>query len=866
MTLLERETQLQELHAAYERARSGKGSTVLVSGEAGIGKTSLVQQFARELDSDARILWGACEALFTPRPLGPFYDVAHAIGGTLSSRVEGDSKPVDLFHSLLEAIRAHDRPSVLVLEDMHWADHATLDFVRFLARRIERVRALLVLTFRDDETGAEHPLTTTLGELSAANKVRIKLPTLSRATVESLAKQSGRDTGTIYRITGGNPFFVNEVLRADVDRVAPNVREAVLARARRLSPAARRTLDIVAVVPDRIEVDVIGHSGLTDPDALDECVARGFLHIESRHVSFRHELARLAILDALKPLQGRSINARILEALAARGARDPSTLTRLAHHAIAAVDGATIIQYVPLAAAAAGGRGAHREASTLLDTALPWAELMDSAQRARFYDQRARSCLLVARGTEAIEMGRTAVEAWHSLGDSAEEGRALVRLCEIIWAIRPPEMHTMAALGAQAIRLLEPYGESDALSLARWWHRLPESFERKDAAELNRAVANDLIERTPNAQTRISALIGLTTLEYVINGTPDLKSVEHLAREALHARDDHGLIMSFARKGWLAFRQCNLLELERHVAEGLSFARDRQLEQFISKHALDQFAAEAAMARGRWADAESSFEEISRRSTLPWFFRLPYCSIPIAVLRARTGRTVDQQCLDPAIVNERRLLRMETQLIHRGIVEISWLAGDQTRAKDSAQNLLSIVRIWRNPWALGDAMTWALLVGIEVEPAENLPYPYARQLQGDASGAAQAWRDLGYVYEAGLALLLGDECDIRESIRIFEDLGAAATADRARNRLRGLGARSVPLGPRASTRANAAGLTEREAQILSLIAQGLSNAEIAQRLHRSVRTIEHHVTALIEKLSVDSRQRAVAVARERGLL
>ena len=243
MPLLEREAQLADLHRAVAEAAAGHGRTVLVTGEAGIGKTSLVEQFAEETGDRTRVLWGSCEALFAPRPLGPFYDIVHALGGPLLVQLQADAKHVDLFHALIDDLRRHEQPSVLVIEDVHWADHATLDFIKFLGRRISKVPAVLVLTFRDDEIGAEHPLSAVLGELAADSRLRLKLPVLSRATVEDLAREAGRAPSDLYRITGGNPLFVTEVLRADTDTVAPSIRESVLARTRHLSAEARELLD-----------------------------------------------------------------------------------------------------------------------------------------------------------------------------------------------------------------------------------------------------------------------------------------------------------------------------------------------------------------------------------------------------------------------------------------------------------------------------------------------------------------------------------------------------------------------------------------------------------------------------------------------
>ncbi len=287
--------------------------------------------FARDVGGRARVLWGTCEALFTPRPLGPFYDVVYALGGPLAARLEHDAKPADLFHALLEALREHEQPSVLVLEDVHWADHATLDFIRFLARRIARLPAMLVCTYRDDEVGPSHPLTKVLGEKPPSEQSMLKLPALTRETVDRLARESGRTDIDVFRITAGNPFFVSEVIVARGDAVAPTARQAVLARAGRRSNPARELLDLVSVVPDRLELALLERPLRGDLEALEECAERGLLVLGEGHVSFKHELARIAIEGALSPVKRTRLNRALVEALASMAATSATPSFDLHH-------------------------------------------------------------------------------------------------------------------------------------------------------------------------------------------------------------------------------------------------------------------------------------------------------------------------------------------------------------------------------------------------------------------------------------------------------------------------------------------------------------------------------------------------------
>ena len=249
--LLERDEPLALLAASTLAAARGHGLTVLVSGEAGIGKTALLERFAGPSFAPGRVLWGGCESLATPRPLGPLHDIAAQAGARLRSLLQATHDRTALFEAVLDELAAAPSPTVLVLEDVHWADEATLDLVKFVGRRIHRLPALLVLSYRDD-VAALGSLRPVLGDLPSAHLVRIALPRLSRQAVEGLAARSSRADGAgVFAATGGNPFFVTEVLRqGSAQRGVPaTVRDAVLGRVAQLAPRPREVLQLATIVP-----------------------------------------------------------------------------------------------------------------------------------------------------------------------------------------------------------------------------------------------------------------------------------------------------------------------------------------------------------------------------------------------------------------------------------------------------------------------------------------------------------------------------------------------------------------------------------------------------------------------------------------
>ena len=279
--LIERDGPLESLLDIGRRAAAGHGATVLLGGEAGIGKTSLLREFAQRVGTDYRVLWGGCEALFTPRPLGPLQDMAQALDPRVAALLDQAAAPERIFPALLNALQDANDTTVLVFEDVHWADNATLDLVKYLGRRIFLLRAMLVLSFRTDEVGADHPLAQVLGDLPSAAATRVTLPPLSPEGVATLAEQAGRSDADLHRITAGNPFFVTELLASNdaaSEQIPASVRDAVWSRLSRLTAGEREALEVISIVPGSVERWLLRALLGADADAsVDQCVARGML-------------------------------------------------------------------------------------------------------------------------------------------------------------------------------------------------------------------------------------------------------------------------------------------------------------------------------------------------------------------------------------------------------------------------------------------------------------------------------------------------------------------------------------------------------------------------------------------------------------
>lgn len=868
MTLLERDHQLASLHQALDTAATGAGCTALITGEAGIGKTALANHFSRCVGERARVVWGTCEALFTPRPLGAFYDIAHALGGTLAGRLQDGAKPVDLFHALLSMIDEHAQPTVIVLEDLHWADHATLDFVRFLARRIARLPLLLICTYRDDEVTAAHPLNETFGDIPAAARTLIRLPTWSRDTVEQLALEAGSRDTDVYRITGGNPFFVTEVIAARSGDLAPTIRQAVLARAARLSSDARAALDLVSVVPDHLELTLLEGPLQVGLSELEECTERGLLTLGQGHVSFRHELARMAIESALSAVKRARLNRKVLEALCtiADATSNANVLTRLAHHAIAAQDGPAILRFTPLAARVAGERGAQHEATRLLTSALPFVEQLPLPERAAFLERCARSTFIVGASIDALALYERAFSLWSQLGNETAKAKNLLDRCEIIFAGDIHRRREIDAMADAAVELLAKDQPSPALALATLWQGV--ALARSDPTSARARLGEGLAigEATAAPPAMVEILHRAWHLEMVLMTRPSPERGSRLVDLARKHRLDHGVMLGYLHAFVRAFREFDLPEMERMVEEGLRFASDRQLERFYATRIQQRHRVEIDQHRGRWQAADRQVQAFEAGEEAYWWVRSVILRLRMAPMYLRWGRPEGAHWLAEMRALESDLLPHELFSLYRALVEQHWLADEIGAGREVASRLLCVASRSDHPWVLGEAAFWRWVVGEDDQCPMGIPEPYALQLTGRWREASAAWSRMGLPYESGLALVFGDVAAQREALGVFESLHAQAAVELVRRRLRMQGVKAIPQGPRPATRANAAQLTAREMEVLVLLAEGRSNAEIARRLHRSVRTIENHVAALTGKLDADNRLGAVAAARERGIL
>ena len=861
--LLEREPLLASLSSYLDEATAGTGRAVFLGGEAGSGKTSLVNHFAGSVGERLRVLRGTCDGTGTPRPLGPLVDVAMALGPSVVDQL-GSDQPLrgTLFPAVRMALTT--QPTLFLVEDAHWADEASLDMIRFLARRLADTRVLYVVTFRDDEVPADHPLTVVMGDLATtAGVARMQVPLLTLAAVAELIDAAGKDTDAaeLHRRTGGNPFFVTEAISTDSAGIPPSVRDAVLARAARLPPPSRAALAAAAVIGPRCDVPLLLAVSGQPASAVDECVHSGVLLSAGVEVSLRHELARQVIEESLTSATRVRLHGLVLDSLTQIGVVDHR---RLAHHAEASARSAAVAAHAPLAARRAARLGAHREAATHYRAALRHGAGLSDSVRADLLEALSYECYLTDQLSEAFDARTVALDLRRDDGDPRLIGTDLRWLSRLCWF--NGNNADADRYGKEAVAVLEPLGAGPELAMAYSnMAQLRMLVDDTDGALSWGGRAIELANQISDQDVLIHALNNVGTAR--LRGADPSEGVALLHNSldrALAMEAEEHAARAFNNLGVGHLEQWSLRAAEKYFREGIAYCVDRDLDPW--RLSMEAELAKVLVHRGRSAEGRSIARRVLRHPRLSLAARIPALTVvglvsvrlgepPAAALLAEAGAAAESTDEPQHLVP-----------VAAALAELAWTAGHPETIIEETEQAWTGALKTENPWALGELGWWRLLGGAQPPASTAMSEPFALMVGGEMGAAAAQWAAIGVPHLQALALAASNELpDTRRALGILESLGAAATASAVMRHLRQRGL-PVPRGPRPATRDNPAGLTAREFDVLRLLADGLSNAELARRLTLSERTVVHHVSAVLRKLDAPSRSRAVAIATKRGML
>jgi len=895
--LIERAPHLTTLHDKYKDMAAGEGHCIMLSGEAGIGKTALVRCFCQDHRHHAKIYLGSCDALFTPRPLAPVYDVIWQIWpddglrrqpGDPGSRQPGDPEsrqpgiPDDrttLFTDFLQRFDQQAGPSLLVFEDIHWADEATIDFIKFLARRITRLRCLFILTWREEEVHAGHPLKQLLGQLPPHSFTRLQLPPLSRTAVENLAKTRGYSGEDVYGISGGNPFYVNEILASYSPGIPDNIKDTILSVFNRLNANTRQVCELLAVTPTGLETDYLEQLEPQYAALLATCLETKIILLKDDRLFFKHELYRRTIESSLSPFTRILLNKRILTAFRDRFESNGET-ERIIHHAKNANDHPTVVHYAPIAARQAAALGAHTEAAKLYFTAIEYYQGKDPGTLVTLYEPYAYECYLTNRMKEAIIYQQ-------KVASIRQENLNRERL--------NPEHPNRESLNPERL------GDSLWFLSRLWWF----DGNRRQAERFAQEAIDTLADQ-PSSRPKAMAFSNLSqlkmlsdqTVECIHWGEKAIRIAGELGDEEIlsHAYNNVGSVQmrvpAYRQKGLDLLRRSLDIALKCHfhehaaraytnmasnaiqlkdyplatvvLGEGIHYCEELELDSWRTY--MLSWKARLLLETGRWEEASAIAEQLVRSETQASIVKI-LALVVIGTIRMRKGETDALPRLLEAKTKAFEAMELQRILAAlTALLEYEWITGRPVIEKAAVEYAIGLISQGGTLRESSEFDFWLWKVRRAQIPWHEVHIRYRADDPAMAIETAAGWERLGCPYEQALFLFEGDEDAKREAIAIVHRLGATAVYEKMKLAMRSEGIRSIPRGSRKTTRDNPALLTERELGVLELLKEGLQNKEIGSRLFISAKTVDHHISAILFKLDVDSRNKAVREAIRRGIV
>lgn len=864
MELIERAGFLATLQSRLGDIADGEGHCILISGESGIGKTSLIRAFCREKGKAASFYQGSCDALFTPRPLAPLYDIIWQMHGDDWENAGGREDRAALFSRFFHEISGRSAPSVIIFEDIHWADEATLDFIKFLARRITRLHCLFVLTYRDDEIHALHPLRNVLGQLSPDSFTRMHLTPLSRPAVEKLAQEKGYSGEDVYSISGGNPFYVNEILASYSLGVPDNIKDSVLSVYHRLDEKTKQVWDLLSILPTGFEVKYLETVEPMYASSLAKCLEAKILLVREGLISFKHELYRRTIETSLSPFVRIALNKKILE-MFRECFEEHREIERIVHHAKNANEYELVVHYAPLAAAAAAEVGAHVEASKLYFTAIEYYQGKDKDVLVRLYASYAYECYLTNRIKEAIIYQGKALAIWKEKQEVGKIGDSMWFLSRLWWF--DGNRKQAESYGRQAIEVLANQPSSRAKAMA--YSNMSQLKMLSDHivecihwGENAIVIANELgddeilahaLNNVGAVQMRIPAYRqrGIQLLQRSLELA--LKQGYHeLAAQAYTSLSNGGIkIKDYAFATGI-------------LAQGIQYCEERELDSWRTYMLSGK--ARLMLETGRWKEACCISEDLLKNEDQAPIVRMG-ALVVIGTIKMRKG---EEDAL-PLLLKAKTMAfeAMELQRILPALVallEYEWLTGGVLLEKEAIECAIGLIGQTASLYENSEFDFWLLRTRNQEVPLRELYEGYRLDTADGAVRAAALWDRLGCPYEQALALFEGCEEDKKKALTIVNQLGAEAVYEKMKLDMRHSGIKSIPRGLRRTTLANPALLTDRELGVLELLKEGLQNKEIGARLFISAKTVDHHISSVLFKLDVNSRTKAVQEALRLGIL
>jgi ATP/maltotriose-dependent transcriptional regulator MalT len=868
MELLERDRYIEDLEAHYLQMENGNGHAVFLMGEAGIGKTSLLNSFVKRAEHSAIVYSGACDSLFTPRPLSPLFDISVQIGQNFTDLLNDEKDRSLIFTTFIQKLSSSTKPVVLIFEDIHWADEATIDLIKFLARRIDRYRCLFLLTYRDGEIHSRHPLASLFGELPSGNFSKIVIHPFSKDVVNTLAAKKGYTSGEkLYTLTGGNPFYVMEILSNYDHHIPERVKDSILTVFNSKRDGTRALWEFLSILPSsRIELSIVKRIENEFADCIDDCMKAGVIVSRPGYLSFKHELFRLAIEESLPLYKRQHLHKKMLQIIH-ETLSNSSNLSQLVHHARYADERELVAKTAPQAAQRAALVGAHIEASKLYLTAIEYTDKEDPSL-AELYERHAYECYLTNQIATAITSQQNALDLWRKRKVSLKIGDTLRFLSRLWWF--EGDQQKAITLALQAIEVLENgfptreraqaysnysqlYMLSDDLKNALLWgNKAIELATRMEDYEiLSHAlnnVGNSLLKQ-PSSEREGEEKLNQSLLIALENGFQ-----EHVARAYTNLLSSFVLIKQY-KKAMDAFDA------------GLKYCEEHDLDLWT--YYMLNCKVQLLLETGKWNEAETLARSLQSNPYHPIIVKVGV-TVALARLEMRRGRIAEARPL----LQEARTMAMPMNEAQRIVpvlaaeLELYLITGEGLPLNEIRKAESTLFYEKNNSRHYSELAYWMRKCDIPLVDEKPVEFvkPFRLDIEGDWKAAAKAWKELGCSFEQALSLFYGDEESQKQALQILDELGAPAICERLKSKLRLMGVKNIPRGPRESTRSNPAQLTNRQIDVLVLLDEGLQNTEIANKLFISVKTVDHHISAILSKLGTNTRAKAVSEAKRLGIL
>jgi DNA-binding CsgD family transcriptional regulator len=863
MELIERAAYLEILQRQLVRTATGEGYTIFLAGEAGIGKTSLVKTFIKECEPDYEVFLGSCDSLFTPRPLAPLYDIALKAGKGLQEVLKTETDKATLFTAFFQRFHASVKPLVVVFEDIHWADEATLDFIKFFARRIAGIHCLFILTLRDNEINTNHALRNVLGDLSPDITRKITLQPLSKGAVEKMAAEKGYSGEDVYKISGGIPFYVNEILASYSHGIPENIKDAVLAVFNKHEGQRKELWELFSVIPDGLEFSLLPGLGGISVETFEQCLNFGIFVTDDKVIRFKHELYRRTIEESLSPLKRITLNKTILDLLL-NSPVEATQPERIVHYAKNAHAYNVVMQYAPVAAAKAAKIGAHTEAARLYLTAIEFSPTTDRLQLVELYEKYAYECYLVNQHKESIIYLQKALAVWKAENETEKTGNCLRFLSRVWWF--EGNKKESEKLGTEAVAVME-YAPVSAVKAMVYSNM---SQLRMLADDLKTCVywgnmAIEMAKELKNDEILSHALCNVGSVTMKVEDT--YEEGEAMLRESLAIALQHGYQEHVGRAYTNLGANSTVLKkysyADQVFKEGIDYCNEQDLDSW-SKYMLS-WSAWIKLDTGYWQEAASIASKLIKNER-----NIPVTTVTaLFVLGKIKTRRGEVDALD--YLQKAKALAFPTGEQQRiapvmaALLEYEWHTGERVITDEMMEVTLNLLK-QGNPAVWSEFICWLFRARNIVTEPIKLFGPYSLEADGKIHEAIQAWRNLHCPYEEAFALFNGDDEDKRKALDIIHQLGAVATWQKMKQSMRSDGIRNIPRGIRESTKSNPAQLTNRQVDVLKLLNDGLQNKEIADKLFISAKTVDHHISAILFKLDVNSRNKAVTEAIKLGII